>query len=430
MGITDSLPRAEREFLLQLQINALQYFLDNQMPCGLVLDRQRNHGPRRSHGLCSTATTGMGLFALALSAQAPYHLLTPSAAAERIRATLLAALERLPEDYGIMPHFVHSATQRVHGNDRLSTIDSSWLVAGGLWSAALLQDSELEALAFKLYERIDWRYWSPDLGDGRRLLRHGMGANGQFLGSCWDRLNGETIFMYVMAAGASDDRSITPDWWLALEPFYGTVADLRFNNADLGLFVFQYGLDLLDLTTPSAACPIDLWAEARVATTANYHACRRAADRFVTYRRFWGVSAGDGPGEPPSDDAYRCYTPAEELDGTAHLSATLAAIAHAPEIVLENLRSAQAESGMGARGRYGFSNINIDRAWIGRDMIGIDAGAAVLALDNFLNDNRIRTLFHQLPCVRQGLERLGLLKQQNHALNDMPVRPTSERLAS
>ena len=39
-------------------------------------------------------------------------------------------------------------------------------------------------------------------------------------------------------------------------------------------------------------------------------------------------------------------------------------------------------------------------------MVGIDAGAAVLALDNYLMNNRVRAVFHHLPCVRLALERL------------------------
>src|SRR5579872_6425011 len=84
-GTRAALAAAERCLLLHLQRQALHYFLDNQLPCGLMLDRQRNHGPRRAHGLCSTAATGMGLIALALASAAPYRLLTPQAAVRRVR---------------------------------------------------------------------------------------------------------------------------------------------------------------------------------------------------------------------------------------------------------------------------------------------------------------------------------------------------------
>ncbi len=40
-------------------------------------------------------------------------------------------------------------------------------------------------------------------------------------------------------------------------------------------------------------------------------------------------------------------------------------------------------------------------------MVGIDAGSAVLALDNFLCRGRVREVFHRIRHVQQGLERLG-----------------------
>ncbi|HEY7155847.1 MAG TPA: glucoamylase family protein, partial [Gemmataceae bacterium] len=177
--------------------------------------------------------------------------------------------------------------------------------------------------------------------------------------------------------------------------------------SDLGLFVFQYGLDLLDLDgwlTPSG---VDLMEEAGVAVEANCRVCRGLADTFTTYRDYWGLSAGDGPAAPPADLAYRCYAPGGPLDGTAHLTATLASIARRPDLVLENLDRAVHERRWPLMGRYGFSNVNADHDWIGPDMVGIDAGAAVLALDNYLNDNRVRSVFHTLACVQRGLERSG-----------------------
>jgi hypothetical protein len=402
------LPQADHALLLHLQRRALQYFLDNQTPGGLVLDRQRNHGPRQGRGLCSTAATGMGFIAIALAAGPPYRLLAPRDAGLRVRAGLEAALGRLPSEHGVLPHFVDSATGAFFGSDAFSTIDTAWLTVGGLWAAAFLRDPALEALAARLYDRIDWRYWaSPPGTRAAWLLRHGKDAGGRFLAYCWDRLNGETAFMYVLAAGAAEGRSLPAASWAALRPCYGRVAGLRFHSADLGLFVFQYGLDLLDLKRWRAPGGVDLWAEARVATLANRRACTEAAARFTTYRCFWGLSAGDGPGRPPATDAYRAYSPLGPIDGTAHLTASLAAVAHCPQIVVQNLRQAGHDRQLGALGRYGFSSVNLDRRWVGRDMVGIDAGAAVLALDNYLMADRVRSVFHRLPCVQRAMARLG-----------------------
>jgi hypothetical protein len=398
------LSASDRDFLCDLQLQALQYFLDNQSSQGLILDRQSNHAPRRSGGICSLTATGMGCIGLALAAESEYGLISPNESARRVAAALRTCLHELPSDHGVLPHFVDAESGRVCGDDAFSTIETAWLIAGALWAATSLCDGELEDLATRLYDRVDWSYWSR--ADG--LIRHGKDSNGRFLPCAWDRLNGETVFMYALAAGARDGRAVRPDAWLALEPFHGSVAGLHFASADLGLFVFQYGLDLLDLRDWRAPGSIDLWSEAAVATEANLLACRNAAARFSTYRRFWGLSAGDGPGEQ-GGDVYREYSPAGFIDGTAHLTATLASIAHRPGEVLEQLHSARCDDRLRCRGRYGFSSINLDAAWIARDMVGIDAGAAILALDNHLFDNRVRSVFHSFSGVERAMARLGFV---------------------
>jgi hypothetical protein len=411
MDVAATLPRSERAFLLQLQRQALQYFLDNQTSAGLVLDRQSNHGPRRAHGLCSTAASGMGLVAFALAGAEPYGLISPQDAKRRISGLLTAALHRMPHTEGVLPHFTDAVTGAVVGDDARSTIDTAWLVAGALWAAEFLHDADLSALAGRLFARVHWAYWTaPDKGDFRGLICHGHDAAGRFLQCSWDRLNGETVFLYVLAAGAEDTWAWPAEAWPALGTFPGVLAGLRFGSADLGLFVFQYGLDLLDLDEWLAPGGPDLAGDAARAVLANRLACRAAAARFTTYRHYWGISAGDGPGDHTTPDVYRPYSPGEPLDGTAHLTASLASVGRAPHLVLDNLGRARRE--LSAFGRYGFSCVNLDRGWVARDMVGIDAGAAVLALDNFLSENRIRQVFHRLRPVCGGLARIGFSKRR------------------
>lgn len=411
---TAMLTRAERGVLLSLQRQALQYFLENQTPDGLMLDRQRNHGPRKA-AIRSTSATGMGLIALALASAPPLSLIPREEAVARIRLALETAACRLPRDHGIFPHFLAAQANKAYGTDSSSTVDSAWLLAGGLWAAAFLRDPDLESLAASLYDDVDWLYWSTAArGASRPLLRHGRGSHGRLLECVWDRLNGETVFLYILAAGA-EERGIDASSWDALDLYHGTLEGRHFNNADLGLFVFQYGLDLLDLEDWSTPGKENLFHEAGLAAASNHDFCRKRADEFTTYRHFWGLSAGDGPGKRDEDLAYRCYAPSGPIDGTAHLTATLASVQHRPDLVMENVCQALADRRRIMRGRYGLSNINLDHDWIGPDMVGIDAGAAVLALDNTLHGNRVRSLFHTIPCVRRGLERLGFRREDRRA---------------
>ena len=398
----------DRKVLGLLQRRALSYFLENQGADGLVQDRQANHGPTRQEGPLSVSATGMGLIAVALASASPYRLISKAEAVDRVRAALQTGLDRLPSDHGIFPHFVEPGTLRSLGEDAFSTVDSSWFLAGALWASGFLSDPDLVEMATDCYNRVDWRYWSTGArGHAPWQIRHGKGPRGRFLPCSWDRANGETLMMYVLAAGALDDRAIPGEAWCSLGPFYGEVAGHRFNNADLGLFVFQYGLDLLDLARWRTLDGPDLRAEASVAALANRDACLASAHRFQTYRRHWGLSAGDGPGLPTGLDAYNDYSPTKDLDGTAHLTATLASVAHLPDAVLANVRPAMDHDRPSPLGRYGLSSVNDDRGWIARDMIGIDAGAAILALDNVLVEDRVRSAFHELPCVRKGMARLG-----------------------
>jgi hypothetical protein len=402
----------ERRLLPRLQSQALQYFLDNQTASGLVLDRQSNHGPLRTSSLISTAATGMGWIAVALACQDPYRLVSLPEALLRIRTGLETALHALPHQRGVVPHFLDSTTGRVQGSDYLSTIETAWLTAGALWAAALLRDAELERLAQSLFDRIDWHYWTAPEQSTAPLLRHGQDHQGRFLPCAWDRLNGETVFAYVLASGAREKHALPISAWSHLRSFHGHAGGLYFNNSDLGLFVFQYGLDLLDLDEHLPP-GVDLAYEAGLAAQANYQVCRSWADTFATYRDYWGLSAGDGPAIG-ADFAYRCYAPSGPIDGTAHLTASLASIARRPDLVHENLGRASIEHRWPLLGRYGFSNVNADRAWFAPDMVGIDAGAAVLALDNYLHGNRVRRVFHSLECVQLGLRRAGFTFREAH----------------
>ena len=112
---------------------------------------------------------------------------------------------------------------------------------------------------------------------------------------------------------------------------------IGFNNADLGLFVFQYGLDLLDLRTWRRRGDPDLWTEAGRATRANEEACRAAADTGSPLTATTGACR-PAMDLPETSGTHRmptaAYARSGPIDGTAHLTATLASVAHCPDGVL------------------------------------------------------------------------------------------------
>lgn len=95
----------------------------------------------------------------------------------------------------------------------------------------------------------------------------------------------------------------------------------------------------------------------------------------------WGLSACDGP------DGYRAYgaPPGQPVcDGTVAPLAVVASIGFTPQLSLPAMQYMQATYSAKLRGRYGFSDaFNVDRNWFDSDVIGIDAGCALLMLENY-----------------------------------------------
>lgn len=419
-------PRNKR-LLFEYQLHALSYFLENQLPHGLILDRQANHGPRRFDGLCSTSATGMGLVAIALASSPEYRLISRDDAHQRIARGIDAAF-RLPHLRGIMPHFTTSDGVTVVGSDTLATIDSAWLIAGCMLATQFPGMESLKPQALKLYNRVDWRYWTiacriADLrkqaGDmnetierrakGHWLL-HGQRRDGTFLPSHWDLLNAETAFMYVLGAGASRRKRLSPRIFDEMVDARNTAPDDTDNTA-LGLFVSQYSLELIDFSQVALPGGINLQSECRKGVRANHRASGLWSAAYKTYRMFWGMSAGDGPpalpDEPGKPDEYRAYGAKEPppVDGTGHVMATVASVRLEPGLVLHNMRATTRHRRM--VGRYGYSNVNLDRKWVSRDVVGIDVGAACMALDNALHRNRLPRLFARVEPVARAIKLLN-----------------------
>jgi hypothetical protein len=399
----------QKELLARLEGEAIQYFLDNQLDNGLIQDRQTNFDKSQPDYQCSLSATGMGLIAIALASGPKYKKISRTDAIARVSKALVAA-KKLPEIHGMMPHFFDPVTLKWKAPDQVSTIDSSWLIAGGLWAAKYLKDETLTKLANELYDRVDWQYWADtDTKGGAPVLSMGMGEDGKRFKSTWDRINSEAAFMYVLAIGARQ-HALAADAWKALKPYNVKVAGVDLAGGDLGLFSFQYSDDLMDLRHYPGN-QIKLHDQSIKAAKANYDTCKNKADQFKTYKKFWGLSAGDGPPNPgKSEDAYRAYAPDTDVDGTAHVMATLASIDVAPALVQENISAAEALQDPKMHGRYGYSNINLDKNWVSRDVVGIDVGVAVMALDNVLSDGEVRKIWQTLPCARRAEARLKQLK--------------------
>jgi hypothetical protein len=402
-----TLNKSEERFLRELQERLLRYFVDNQVKKnGFVFDRQRNHGAPRENGITSSSATGMGMIAIALASAKEYGLISAREAEDRIIKALEHAL-KVPEVGGMIAHFFGDDEKPVATYDAIATIDSSWLIAGALWSAAFFRSAKITALAKALHDRVNWRQWT-DAADAVRpdLLRHGMANDGNPLLARWDRLIPESAFMYLIATGACGTKNVSRAVWKQLSPHWGQLQGHRLASSDLGLFALRWSLLLFDFSPYYFTDGLNLVHEGDLAAELNYFTCQALKDVYKTFQTFWGLSAGDGPPENETEEEkYREYAPGS-TDGTANILATVTALECLTDEVLANLDAAKHHGKI--MGRYGPSSVNFAQRnrFISPYAIGTDVAAAILAIDNVLYGGRPRRIFEEVPCIiaaREGM---------------------------
>src|SRR5260370_16711037 len=112
----------------------------------------------------------------------------------------------------------------------------------------------------------------------------------------------------------------------------------------------------------------------------NHRFCRYRAKKGQTYARgFWGLNASDG------SDGYKPYgVLGDPEDGTISPTGAIAAVIFTPELAISAAQAMYERDGGSLWGKYGFTNaFNADRNWYSPDVIGIDLGMALLAIDNY-----------------------------------------------
>jgi len=170
-----------------LQRDTFAYFLEETNPRnGLVPDSTRTGAPS------SIAAVGFALAAYAAGAERRF--LTRAEAIKRVLATLRFFWEspqgedRDATGYqGFFYHFLDMQTGRRAWDSELSTIDTTFLLAGALAAATYFggeakDEREISKLADALYRRVDWR-WAQN---GSLTVAHAWKPGRGFLKARWE----------------------------------------------------------------------------------------------------------------------------------------------------------------------------------------------------------------------------------------------------
>lgn len=416
------------EELARLQRATFEYFLGEANPAnGLVRDNTRKDAP------CSIAAVGLALAAYTVGAERGF--IARHKAVERTLTTLRFFRDSPhgPEPdatgyRGFYYHFLDLTTGRRAWRSELSTIDTTFLLAGALLAAAYFDrdtddERELRGIAEALYHRADWR-WAMN---GGLAVSHGWKPESGFLRYRWQGYS-EATLLYVLGLG-SPTHPLPPESFAAWTEGHRwkTLYGIEFLYAG-PLFIHQLSHVWIDFRGIRddfmREHGSDYFENSRRATLVQQRYATGNPKGLTGYGPLcWGITASDGPGpatrklggvERRFYDYRARGVPFGLDDGTIAPWAVVASLPFAPEIVLPTLRDFN-ESYPELISEYGFKcsfnptfgdGTGSGHAWISNGYYGLDQGPIVLMIENYRSGLPWRLTRRCAPIVR-GLRRAG-----------------------
>ena len=409
-----------------LQRLTFDYFLKETNPRnGLVLDSTRQGAP------CSIAATGFALASYTVGVERGF--LTRTDAVKRTLTTLrffLKSRQGTESDAtgykGFYYHFLDMKTGRRVWNCELSTIDSTFLMAGALTAAEYFNrdtddERELRELAHAIYTRADW-HWAQNHG---ATVTHGWRPENGFIKYRWQGYD-EALILYILGL-ASPTYPLPESSYSAWSETYKWKKIYGHEFLYAGpLFIHQLSHMWIDFRGIQDEYmlrkEIDYFENSRRATYIQQQYAIRNPRGFKGYdENIWGLTSSDGPGPANKmigGKMQRFYdyknrgVPHGPDDGTLAPWAVIASLPFAPEIVLPSIRHFD-EAYPEMTSKYGFKcsfnptfSGRSGKGWISKGYYGLDQGPIVLMIENY----RTRMLWRLMKNCRyviEGLRRAG-----------------------
>ncbi len=126
-----------------------------------------------------------------------------------MRTTLQFINNGLLCEHGFYYHFVDMSTGQRWRKCELSSVDTSLLLCGALTARQYFDDWEIQDLAAKIYNRVDWP-WMLNKGYAFSM---GWRPEAGFISSRWDHY-GEMMMIYLLGIG-SPTYPVSPETWKA-----------------------------------------------------------------------------------------------------------------------------------------------------------------------------------------------------------------------
>ena len=416
----------DEEMLINLQRETFDYFLHEVNPAtGLIADKTQPGFPS------SIAVVGMAMSSYIIGVEKKF--LSRENACERILKIFRflynskQGTEKDATGYkGFYYHFLDMQTGKRTWDCELSTIDTSFFIAGALSAAVYFNkeeknEIELRKLADELYRRVDWQ-WALN---GDTTISHGWKPESGFLPYRWDENYSEALLMYVLALGSPTFPIAAEGYkkWtstFALQNIYNT------NYLHAGpLFIHQFSHLWIDfrgiIDDFNKKCGFDYFENSKRATCVQQAYAIDNPQQFEHYGKFgWGFTASDGPGnivldvngkERVFNDYIARGVPFGPDDGTISPWAVVASLPFAPEIVIDTIRHAIEKLNLKKHRVYGFDasfnptfpekKIN-NNGWVSPWKFGLNQGPIVIMIENFYSE-LLWTTMKKCPYIINGL---------------------------
>ena len=382
-------------FLEEVEKASFQFFWEQtDTGTGLAKDRSKAEGDD-TRELGSIAATGFGLTAFCIGDSRGYA--DSSEILERVRTALRFFWKQMAQERGFFYHWVNIKTGARIRDSEVSSVDSTILLCGILTCRQYFDDPEIQDLAERIFNRVDWNWVAEDT----RMLSLGWTPESGFLPYRWDSYS-ELMMMYLLGIG-SQSHPLDPDTWNAWKRPIFDYDDLRYIGSSAPLFANQYSQAWFDFRNKRDKYA-DYFLNSAIATEANRRFCLSLEPRFPDYSNdLWGITASDFEqgyavwGGPPATGP---------IDGTVVPCATGGSIPFLPQPtlrVLKNIKNRYAQ----AWSRYGFVDaFNPLKNWYDPDVIGIDTGITLVMAEN-ARSSLVWETFMRNPEAQRGLELAG-----------------------
>ena len=339
---------------------------------------------------------------------------------------------------GFFYHFLDMNTGYRFETVELSTIDTSLLMAGVLFSQSYFTgtnptESAIRAYADSLYLRVDWAWIRPKAP----FVSMGWRPENGFIDYDWHGLN-EGIILNVLALG-SPTHPIDPASWTAYTSTYKWADFYGYPHLNFApLFGHQYSHVWIDFRGIQddymRGRGIDYFENSRRATYSQRAYAIANPDGWRDYGPdIWGLTAGDGPidttivigGRTRKFFTYTAHGAASgEIhdDGTLGPTAAGGSIPFSPEIAIPALIKMREKYGDNLFSTYGFLDsfdptYDVDIkphhgkvvrgiGWFDTDYLGIDQGPIIAMIENYRSDLVWRTM-RKNPYIVSGLKKAG-----------------------